>query len=87
MSDAVAVGRVEFRLVRAGGRRLLVARDARVHRTLGEEELRAGVCADDLRSIPGMRIEWEDAAPILWMGRALLNGRGWAPIEASYSVI
>jgi len=81
-SDAIVVGRVagvEFWFVRAGGRRLLVARDARVHRTLGEEELRAGVCADDLRSISGMRIEWEDAAPILRMVRALLNGRGRAP--------
>jgi len=78
VSDAVAVGRVggvEFRLVRDGGRRLPVARDARVHRTLGEEEVRAGVCADDLRSISGMRVEREDAAPILRMVRALLNGR------------
>jgi len=56
VSDAVVVGRVESRLVRDCGRRLPVARDARIHRTLGEEELRAGVCADDLRSISGMRI-------------------------------
>ena len=77
MSDAVAVGRVEFRLIPAAG--LLITRDARVHRTLGEEEVRAGVCADDLRSISGMRIEWEDAAPILRMVRALLNGRGRPP--------
>jgi len=56
VSDGVVVGRVEFWFVRDGGRRLLVARDARIHRTLGEEELRAGVCADDLRSISGMRI-------------------------------
>jgi len=37
----------------------------------------AGVCAGDLRSTSGMRIEWvgEDAAPILRMARAPLDGR------------
>jgi len=80
-----AVGRVEPRPAR--DQRAVVARDARVHRgvhTSADIALRDG---GRTGSISGMRIEWEDAAPILWMGRTLLNGRGWASIETSYRVI
>ena len=81
-SDAIVVGRVagvEFWFVRAGGRRLLIARDARVHRdvhTSADITLRAGGRAG---SILGMRVGWRNAAPILRVVRALLNGRGRAP--------